>query len=570
MRDEILKSFLSTFVSQHGLEQMDEDQVFERFVNFSIVSKLYPREIDLEYLSTGGGDDLALDGIAIIVNGNIIKNEEEIDFLRERNGTLDVTFALIQSKSSAKFKGEQVNDFIFGVKSFFDESSSIPENESIKHLRGIKEKVYQHSIDFERIPELQLFFVTTGKWKEPKQIVGKVRRELRELNQKSLFRNEAEVNFYDAERLKYTFREISRKTVKEVLFQNHVALPDMPDDLNVRQSFIGSIPVKLYLDLITNKDGEMAKGLFYDNVRDYQGPNKVNKEIRETLMFPTNQALLALLNNGITIIAKKIEKIGSKLKLTDFQIVNGCQSSHVLFENRTILSEDTHIVLKVIDTVDQEVTNKIIRATNRQTEVKDEAFESLKPFHRNLEEFYKAMSGSVIPPIYYERRSKEYLGNPKVRSWQVITLAAQIKAYVSTVLEQPQSTHRYFGELLESNKARLFNSTDELRKYYLSALIINRLESLFRAQEIFSKCRPFKYHVAYLTYRMLIAKKSKDYDLQKMIVTASKKDELRPIAIESCNIIKKVLKANPISNRDAVRSRDFTQKIRNYVHRRQA
>ncbi|MBC6475374.1 MAG: AIPR family protein [Hormoscilla sp. GM102CHS1] len=139
------------------------------------------------------------------------------------------------------------------------------------------------------------------------------------------------------------------------------------------------------------------------------------------------------------------------------------------------IAQDTHIVLKVIDTVDQEVTNKIIRATNRQTEVKDEAFESLKPFHRNLEEFYKAMSRSVIPPIYYEKRSKEYLGNPKVQPWQVITLAAQIKAYVSRVLEQPQSTHRYFGELLESNKDRLFNSTDELRKYYLSALIINRL-----------------------------------------------------------------------------------------------
>lgn len=80
--------------------------------------------------------------------------------------------------------------------------------------------------------------------------------------------------------------------------------------------------------------------------------------------------------------------------------------------------------------------------------------------------------------------------------------------------------------------------------------------------------------MAYLNYSRLIAKKSKDYDLQKMIVTASNKDELKPIAIKSCNIIVKVLKEDPISNRDAVRSRSFTQKItqkiRNYVHRRQA
>ena len=335
---------------------MNSDQAFERFVNFNIISTLYPREIDIEDLSTGGGNDLALDGVAIVVNGNIIKNEEEIDFLCERNGTLDVTFALIQSKSSPKFKGEQVGNFIFGVKSFFDDKASISENDKIKHLREIKEKIYRHSIDFEQNPELKLFFVTTGNWKEPEQIVGKVRRELRELDERSLFRNDAEVEFYDAERLKSTFREISRKTVKEIPFNNHVALPDMPKDLNVRQSFIGSIPVRSYLELITNNDSKLSKGLFYDNVRDYQGFNKVNKEINETLKSSMNQALLPLLNNGITIISKKVEKIGSKLKLTDFQIVNGCQSSHVLFNNKSIISEDTHIVLKVIDTTDQDVT----------------------------------------------------------------------------------------------------------------------------------------------------------------------------------------------------------------------
>lgn len=140
MKDEILKSFFANFVSQYELEEMDQDQAFERFVNFNIISTLYPREIDFEDLSTGGSNDLALDGVAIVVNGNIIKNEEEIGFLRERNGTLDIIFALIQSKSSSKFKGDQVGNFIFGVKSFFDDKSSISENDKIKHLRDIKEK----------------------------------------------------------------------------------------------------------------------------------------------------------------------------------------------------------------------------------------------------------------------------------------------------------------------------------------------------------------------------------------------------------------------------------------------
>ena len=565
MKDEILKSFFANFVSQYELEEMDQDQAFERFVNFNIISTLYPREIDFEDLSTGGSNDLALDGVAIVVNGNIIKNEEEIGFLRERNGTLDIIFALIQSKSSSKFKGDQVGNFIFGVKSFFDDKSSISENDKIKHLRDIKEKIYQHSIDFERNPELKLFFVTTGVWKEPEQIVGKVRRELKELDERSLFRNEAEVEFYDAERLKSTYREISRKTVKEISFNNHVALPDMPKDLNVRQSFIGSIPVKSYLELIRNNDGKLSKGLFYDNVRDYQGSNKVNKEINETLKSSMNQALLPLLNNGITIIAKKVEKIGSKLKLTDFQIVNGCQSSHVLFNNTSIISEDTHIVLKVIDTTDQDVTNNIIKATNRQTEVKDEAFESIKPFHKDLQEFYKAMSSSVNPPIFYERRSKEYLGNPKVKSWQVITLASQVKTYVSTVLAQPQSTHRYFGELLDSNRGKLFAPQSNFNDYYLSSLMINRLESLLKINAIYKKYRPFKYHIIYLTYLMFIEKRTKDFDYKEIIISASNKRHLRSMFIHACKAIGKVLKNNPMSNKNAIRSRDFTQKIQRQI-----
>ncbi|WP_194400074.1 AIPR family protein [Klebsiella variicola] len=67
--------------------------------------------------------------------------------------------------------------------------------------------------------------------------------------------------------------------------------------------------VKEYITLITNDDNSLSKGLFYDNVRDYQGKNKVNQEIIKTLRDDNLQTLLPLLNNGITIIAKKLTKL---------------------------------------------------------------------------------------------------------------------------------------------------------------------------------------------------------------------------------------------------------------------
>lgn len=99
----------------------------------------------------------------IIVNGNIITDETEIDFLVKQNGSLNVIFAFIQSKSSPKFDGSQVGTFITGVKNFFSPKSFLPENEKkIKALRLIKDKIYKESINFdEDSPVLKLFFVSS-------------------------------------------------------------------------------------------------------------------------------------------------------------------------------------------------------------------------------------------------------------------------------------------------------------------------------------------------------------------------------------------------------------------------
>ncbi|AOE39099.1 hypothetical protein BEE12_04000 [Pantoea agglomerans] len=563
MKDEILRNFITSFSEQNEYTLLNEDEQFEKFSNFNVISKLYPRELNVDDLSTGGGDDLAIDGAAIIVNGSIVDSVEEIDFLLKRNGSLDVTFALIQSKNSNKFRGDQIGNFIFGVKSLFDEQPSIPENEKIKKLRKLKRKIYQHSISFDNAPILKLFFVTTGEWKEPTQIQGKVERELKDLDERNLFSNKSKIEFYDAERLKQSYRELSRKSVKEIPFHTQIVLPEVSEKLEVRQSFIGCVPIKDYIKLITNDDGLLAKGLFYDNVRDYQGENKVNQEISKTLRDSTLQSLLPLLNNGITIISKKVDKVGTKLKLSDFQIVNGCQSSNVIFENRDVLNDEIYLIVKIIETNEQSVINNIIRANNRQTEVRDEAFESLKPFHKDLEEYYKALSNGYSTPIYYERRSKEYLGHPQIKPSQVVTLAAQVKAFVSLILEQPQSTHRYYGEILSSNSSRLFNSSKNLDMYYLSALIVSRLETLFREKKIKKKYKEYKYHVAYIAYMIMM--KANNGNRSKVLSIAKDTNKLIPVFIQSCKIIKSVEASLSLSKEDAIRSREFTNNLKSQI-----
>ena len=52
--------------------------------------------------------------ISIIVNGVLVENTEEIDDLIEKNGTIEVDFTFIQSKTSSNFSTSELNTFIFG------------------------------------------------------------------------------------------------------------------------------------------------------------------------------------------------------------------------------------------------------------------------------------------------------------------------------------------------------------------------------------------------------------------------------------------------------------------------
>ena len=102
----------------------------------------------------------------------------------------------------------------------------------------------------------------------------------------------------------------------------------------VTQAFMGIVRCKDFVSILTDSDGKMLTNIFEDNVRDFQGYNSVNSEIKETINHPDDQNRFALLNNGITIIAKTIKVTGDSIDIFDYQIVNGCQTSYVLYENR--------------------------------------------------------------------------------------------------------------------------------------------------------------------------------------------------------------------------------------------
>jgi len=62
-------------------------------------------------------------------------------------------------------------------------------------------------------------------------------------------------------------------------------------------------------------------------------------------------------------------------------------------------------------------------------------------------------------------------------------------------LNEPQSTHRYFGELLKSYSSRLFQENHSFYPYYTSGLAINIIEDFYRENKLNNTLKRFKYHL---------------------------------------------------------------------------
>jgi hypothetical protein len=96
--DRITKKLLQDFLKAQELDECDESSDFELFCNYSVLANEYNKTFDAKAITVGAGADTGIDGIAIIVNGHLVEDTDEIDSLLETNGYLEVTYLFIQGK----------------------------------------------------------------------------------------------------------------------------------------------------------------------------------------------------------------------------------------------------------------------------------------------------------------------------------------------------------------------------------------------------------------------------------------------------------------------------------------
>ncbi len=506
--DRIVQSYMDSFLKSQDIVEKNQSKQFEMFSSYCAIEQMYSENLNPADVVIGDGDDCGIDAVAILVNGLLITSKEEIDDLLEINKKLsEINFVFVQAKTSSSFDYGDMGTFGAGVKDFFSDSPQMRRNEAIIEKSKIVEYIFSKATYIKKKPACYLYYITTGKWVDDQNCVGRmeiVKNDLLDLN---IFSNVVYIPV-GADLLQKYYRNTIDVIETEIEFSNKILLPEIP---GVTQSYLGYIDSGSYLKLITGENGEIRKSVFYDNVRDFQGDNPVNHEMSESLK--TDSKKFVLLNNGVTVICKELSNIGNKFTLTDYQIVNGCQTSHVIFNNKEDITDGLQLPIKLIETEDDETVNRIIKATNRQTEVSDEQLIALNEFHRKLEAFYGTFTGTNR--LYYERRSKQYNYGTDIEKVRIVSISTQIKAVASMFYDKPHLASRYYGRLLNSIDG-IFNDGHQLLPYYTCAFVLYRLEFLFRNKSISAQYRKFKYFILMLIKYDLADDKIPEMNANKM------------------------------------------------------
>lgn len=496
--DRITKSLLDEFSSEAGLERLPEDQRFEHFASYLNIGRYVGETFDTTDVVTGSGGDTGVDAIAIIINGSLATDPELVAELADSSGYLDVTFAFVQAERSSGFDMSKIGQFGFGVVDFFSETPKLPRNSGVKDAAAVMGAVYARGSKFKRgNPACRLFYVTTGKWTGDANVEARRLAVEEDLTRLHIFRD-VEVVPVDADALQKLYSQTKNAISREFVFGERTVVPEMP---GVTEAYIGLLPAVDFLGLIQDEDGELIRSIFYDNVRDWQDYNAVNSEMRETLASDEMKARFALMNNGITIIAKTLRSTGNKMYVEDYQIVNGCQTSHVLYDQRNLLDKSVLVPLRLIATRDESVISAVIKATNRQTEVKEEQLIALSDFQKKLEIFFQSFDESKR--LYYERRSRQFNHMPGIEKTRIVTPANLIRAYASMFLEEPHRTTRTYRALLSAVGKDIFGASHRLEPYYAAASCLYRLEYLFRSSALDAKYKPARYHILLAARKLL-------------------------------------------------------------------
>lgn len=509
--NKILSSMVGDFCEKNAFADLSPSKAYEYIVNYSVISKFHPEAFtDPQHIKSVDVDStdsmFGLDCIAFIVNDNLILSKADIEDYAKAN-TLDVKIVFIQTKIEEKYDTGNILKTVNAVKSFLGDRTLLTHSEEMQNAFEIYDELceYRNARLFNSTtPKCYIYYVTAARPCEEQLVRDLCVAE--EKNILSTYRDikNVEIQVLGGDYVTSAYKEVENRIEVCINFKNCLSLDKLD---RVEQSYIGYLSGTEFLKVIVDAQGNLRRRLFYENVRDYQGNTPVNEEIRNTIASCALRNKFILLNNGITIVAKHFKSLGSnEYEMTDFQIVNGCQTSNEIYLQRNVAGE-IFIPVKIIHTTDTELISMIVKATNRQTMVPDEAFIAMEEYHKTLQDTFDSYSKEMPLKLYYERRSGEFdFLDRRPARYQIVTLHSLIRAITSVYFSDAYIVYNNNPvNILRNRKPHFFVQNHIPEVYYVSNYLIAQFNYMNYKREFGKDKSKIRFYVPMVT-RMLLAK----------------------------------------------------------------
>jgi hypothetical protein len=442
-------------MAQKTPEEVVLDSVFDEFCRteypgedvsfafevFSASQVLKPRDITGDELSAGivdGDGDGGIDSFYVFLNGTVLNVDDPLfdagSESRRRIGQhplLEVF--LIQSKMSKNWAESTWEHLLSSLPILLDMSGEDVEMEQ-QFAAAVVERtgIFRRAINVLAAKFPKIEFNVCYVARAPEQNVSD-----------TILMRSRQVESV----IKARLTAESRVTATHVGVQELYALADRDysrpgklvfdsDPIRRDKSYLGLVSLRDYLSFVRTETGQLRDELFDSNVRDFEGDNLVNEAIAATLA-KDDETKFWWLNNGITILGTDVDAPQKILTIQQPLIVNGLQTTRVIdkAERSGRLSDGRlpeQIVVRVIESDDQETRDRIIAGTNRQTSVPTAALYATQEMQRKIERFFR------VHNWYYERR-KNYYKNQGVPAARRITINFLAQVMTTLMLGEPEN-----------------------------------------------------------------------------------------------------------------------------------
>jgi hypothetical protein len=411
---------------------------FSRAFIFAVLEKLYPDIEQEEYITDGPGD-LSVDAYYID------DSKKEINIFQFKS-----TEKFEIAKDKEAFKEGDIAKIIVNIEKVWNRDKNIlkvANNKAVDAINAIWEA-------------LDKGYTKTNVW-----FIS---------NYKTTIRDENKID-----RLKENFLEKFRANLKIYSLDDIVNLilsyefKPVDVDLQIKgrnyfedisgkiRALIGEVNALNFLKSIIDKNNNLKEDVFNENIRVYlKKTTKINKQIYSSIENQEENFNFFFYNNGITAICDSYEhaNIDSPIvKVKNFQIVNGGQTIHAIYEAyKNGLEENVkniYLLLRLYEVKDRSIGQAIARCTNTQNPVRSRDIMANDEVQIKLQQELRRKSW------YYERKRYEFRDS-EIENEKKIDAEKLGQIILSFYLEKPGSAKNkkqevfgaFYNEIFDENK----------------------------------------------------------------------------------------------------------------------